>query len=243
MIVWGLLLQAVLMGYPFPHVFHHDVDSPVLALELSQGESDIEAVLHRSDQAAAQAAGGLRWNTGLDLVFIPIYGFFLWSLARVFTNRTRVLTLFIAGTGLFDYLEDWRIFQALGGANPAIYLPSLLKWTLLGIVLVWIGVILLRSMSPVYSVATRRLLGLAFLVSGLLLLMAVTAGQLIGYSVIELALVIFSVLAVIQVFGLLGHYLSIPGATPKYVEDFCNERKKAGKESLRAVEPGAKAQN
>ena len=38
--------------------------------------------------------------------------------------------------------------------------------------------------------------------------------------------------------GLLGHYLVIPGITQKYVENFCEERKKTGKESLIAVEPG-----
>lgn len=31
-----------------------------------------------------------------------IYAFFLWPLARVFTNRTRLLAVFIAGTALFD---------------------------------------------------------------------------------------------------------------------------------------------
>lgn len=238
MIVWGLLLQGALWSYPFPHVFHHDVNSPGLALQISRDAEDIEAVLHRSDKESSKAVTSLGWNNGLDLVFIPIYTFFLWSLAKVFTNRTRLLALFIAGTGLFDYLEDVQIFRALGGENPPIYLPSLAKWGLFGIVLIWIGGIFLRSRIPVYSVATRRLLGMAYLISGLLTLIAVIGGQLIGYSLIELALLLFSALAVIQVFGLLGHYLSIPGATPKYVDDFCNERKKTGKESLRAVEPG-----
>jgi len=218
--------------------YRYDVNSPGLALQVSRGEADIEAVLHRSDKDSSKAITSLRTNNTLDLVFIPIYAFFLWSLARVFTSRTRLLTVFIIGTAFFDYLEDWRIFQALDGANPAIYLPSLAKWGLLGIVLIWIGAIFLGSVSPVYSVATKRLLGVAYLISGLLLLIAVIGGQLIGYSLIELAILLFSVLAVIQVFGLLGHYLSIPGLTPKYVDDFCNERKKAGKQSIRAVEPG-----
>ena len=251
MIVWGLVLYLVLMSYPFPHVFHHDVNSPGLALQVSRGADDIQAVLHRpkpkladpikqaaAEAAAAKARASLGWNNGLDLVFIPLYTFFLWSLARVFTNRTRLLALFIGGTGLFDYVEDWRIFQALHGEDPAIDLPSLAKWGLLGIVLIWISAIFLRSMSPVYSVATKRLLGGAYLISGLLLLIAVIGGRLIGYSLIELAIMVFSALAVIQVFGLLGQYLSIPGMAPKYVNDFCNERKKAGKGSLRAVEPG-----
>jgi hypothetical protein len=240
MIVWGVLLQGALRSYPFSHAFHHDVNSPGLALQISRGAEDIDAVLHRSDAASVKAVASLGWNNGLDLIFIPIYTVFLWSLARVFTSRTRLLTVFLAGTALFDYLEDWRIFQALGGENPAIYLPSLAKWGLVGIVLIWIGVIFLRSKIPVYSVATRRLVGITYLISGLLTLIAVIDGQLIGYSLIELALVLFSVLAVIQVFGLLGHYLSIPGAMPKYVDDFCNRRKKAGQESLRAVERGIK---
>jgi hypothetical protein len=242
-IAWATVMLRVPPKYPFPHIFNHDVDAPVLALELSHDEDDIELVLHRKETTAdksdltAQAKDYERKNNVLDLVFIPLYTFFLWSLARVFTNRARLLTALIIGVGLFDYLEDWRIYRALNGENPAIFVPSLAKWGLLGLVLFGTGIILVRSKSPVYALATKRLLAIAYFISGLLMLVAVALGDWIGYSLIEVAFRALLLLIVVNVVGLLGHYLAIPGIKPKFVENFCEERKKAGKESLRAVEP------
>ena len=119
-IAWGALLMWELNRYPFPHIFPYDINSPVLALELSHGASDIDAVLHRPEPNNAPLAKHIMWVVNvLDLVFIPIYGFFLWSLARVFTARIRVLTWLVVGTALFDYLEDWQIFKALERRQPA----------------------------------------------------------------------------------------------------------------------------
>src|SRR5580704_4781441 len=238
MIVWIAVMAWVPPKYPFPHIFHHDVASPVLALEISRDADDIEAVLHRADPQAKQAAGFERVSNRLDLIFIPLYAFFFWSMARVFTGRTRLLTLFILGTALFDYAEDWLIFRVLDGENPAIFIPSLAKWGLLGVVLLGTAVILLRSRSPVYSLSTKRLLAIAYFISGMLLLISVAFGVRIGYSLIALAIQLLAFVVVVHVIGFLGHYLAIPGITQKYVENFCEERKKIGKESLIAVEPG-----
>ncbi|MGD0297227.1 MAG: hypothetical protein ABSE86_08920 [Bryobacteraceae bacterium] len=237
MIAWIVVMGYVPPKYPFPYIFHHDVASPILALEISRDADDIEAVLHRADPLAKQAASFERVSNQLDLIFIPLYAFFFWSLARVFAERTRLLTLFILGTALFDYAEDWQIFRALDGENPAIFIPSLVKWGLLGVVLLGTGIILLRSRSPVYSLATKRLLAIAYFISGLLLLIAVAFGTRIGYSLIALAIQLLAFVVVVHVIGFLGHYLAIPGITQKYVENFCEERKKIGKESLIAVEP------
>jgi hypothetical protein len=239
MIAWTVVLACAPPKYPFPHIFHHDVALPILALEISRDAGDIEAVLHRADpQAKQQAADFERVSNQLDLIFIPLYAFFLWSLARVFTDRTRLLTLLILGTALFDYAEDWQIFRALDGQNPAIFIPSLAKWGTLGVVLLGTGIILLRSRSPVYSPTTKRLLAIAYFISGLLLIVSVAFGTRIGYSLIPLANQLLAFVVVVHVIGFLGHYLAIPGITPKYVENFCEERKKIGKESLIAVEPG-----
>jgi hypothetical protein len=253
-IAWAIVMTRVPPEYPFPHIFNHDVAAPVLALELSHNEGDIQMVLHRKeakedkedkngstaqkkDRKRKQAFDYERKNNYLDLVLIPLYTFFLWSLARVFTNRARLLTALIIGAGLFDYVEDWRIDSALNGENPAIFIPSLMKWGLVGLVLFGTGIILVRSKSPVYSLATKRLLAVAYFISGLLMLIAVALGDWIGYSLIELGFRVFGLLIVINVVGLLGHYLAIPGIRPKFVENFCEERKKAGKELLIAVEP------
>jgi hypothetical protein len=240
MILWAFMMMRVLSKYPFPHVFHHDVDSPGIALQISHDATDIDMVLHRSDPDAGTAKSALLRNNQLDLVFIPLYAFFLWSLARVFTDRTKLMAGVIIGTALFDYWEDWRIFRALDGSDPAIFVPSLAKWALLGLALIGIGSILIRSTSPVYSVATKGLLGVAYLIAGSLLVVSVAAGEWIGYSLIEAGAALFALLTVVQVIGLLGHYLAIPGMAPDYVDDFCEERKKTGKESLLAVKPGGR---
>jgi hypothetical protein len=243
MIAWIVVMAKVPPKYPFPHSFHHDVASPILALEISRNADDIEAVLHRHDSQAKedakdQAAKCERISNYLDLVFIPLYAFFFWSLARVFTDRTRLLTVLIVGAALFDYAEDWLISLALDGENPAIYIPSLAKWGLLGLVLVGTGIILLRSRSPVYSLPTKRLLAIAYFIAGLLMILSVALGSIIGYSLIGLAIMLVALLVVIHLVGFLGHFLKIPGIMLTYVENFCEERKKAGKESLTAVKPG-----
>src|SRR3954447_16319662 len=185
----ALVLWRMESHYPYPHVFHHDVNSPVVALEVSRTPDDINAVLHRNDkdEQHAHAAQHAIWLATLgDLFFIPCYAFVLWASARLFTNRTQPLTLLlIAAMALFDYIENWQIFRALDGANPAIYIPSLVKWGIFALILLWTTAILLRSSEQVYSLETRRLLGIAYLVSGLLIAIAVTGGTLIGYSFIE----------------------------------------------------------
>ena len=263
-IAWAALLIFLPPKYPFPHDFHHDIDSPILALEISRGGGDINQVLrpgptpqaeaeecdlgtgdHNPTAAACEAqAHDYEFKSNeLDLIFIPLYAFFLWSSARVFTQRTRLLALLILGAAAFDYLEDWQIFQALNGMSPAIYVPSLIKWALLGLVLFSTGIILLRSKSAIYSLPTKRLLSIAYFLSGVLLLLAVAFGSWIGYSLIELATTLFSVVLVVHVIGFLGHYVAIPGIQQKFVENFCEERKKAGQESLIAVkaEPAGKS--
>lgn len=240
-IAWAALLTLFTSPpkqYPFPLIFPYDVSQPVLALELSHGANDIDAVLHRGEPDKAPVAKRVMWlGNVLDLVFIPIYAFFLWSAACLFGGAGRGLTLLILGTALFDYLEDWQIFRALDGVNPPIYLASLVKWGLLGLTLLLTAVLLFRSASPVYSLPTKRLLGLAYLASGGLMIAAVSLGQWIGYSYIELGLRVFSFVAVVHLIGLLGPYLSIPGISQKYVENFCEERKRVEKGLLVAVKP------
>ena len=234
-VVWSALIIGAASQYPYPHVFHHDVDSPVIALELSQDAGDIDAVLHRAGKQKEAAAASMTNVNRLDLIFIPLYAFSIWTLARAFTTRTRLLTVGILATMLFDYLEDWQIFRAIGGANPPIYIPSLIKWGLLGLVFVGLSLILLASSSPVYTLSTKRLLAIGYLVSGVLILVDVAIGGSIGYSHIELAVTIFSLLLVVNVVGFLGHYLAMRPMMQTYVEDFCKVRGKAGAGSMKAV--------
>jgi hypothetical protein len=239
-IVVALVLSRMESRYPYPHVFHHDVDSPVVALEISHTPDDINAVLHRHYKNKEQvlAAHHAIWLATLwDLFFIPCYAFFLWASARLFTARTQPLILLIAAMALLDYVENWQIFRALDGANPAIYVPSLMKWGLFALVLFWTAVVLLRSSGQVYSLETRRLLGIAYLVSGLLIAIAVVAGDWIGYSFIELGTQLFSILVLIHAVGLLGPYLALRGITQQFVPDYGEQRHALAKQGRAAVEP------
>ena len=175
-IVWGLVMAYYVGQYPYPHVFNHDVDSPVVALELSRGQRDIDKVLHRrhtespttpKSNPAVQNMALLNW---LDLAFIPLYTFSIWSLARVFATRTRRLAILVAGVAVFDYLEDGQIFRALAGQNPPIFIPSLIKWGLLGVVFLVLSRILLISKSAVYRLPTKRLMAIAYFAAGVVIL-------------------------------------------------------------------------
>lgn len=240
-VAWGLLMTHYVRQYPYPHIFHHDVDSPVIALELSRDARDIEAVLHRSPAEKQPvpvknpAVDNMALVNWLDLVFIPLYAFSIWSFARVFATKTRLLAVGVIGAALFHYIEDWQIFHALAGRNPAIFIPSLVKWGLLGMVFVVLARILLKSTVPVYTLSTKRLLAIGYFVSGVLILVDVAFGQWIGYSHIALGIGIFSALLLVNAVGLIGHYFAIPGIKQTFVKNFCEERKKRGGSSVTAV--------
>jgi len=255
-IIWAVVLMLAPPKYPFPHRFNHDIDAPVLAMELSRGPDDLDRILRPGatpqaevgecylgaevhDKTAqvceAQARQFEYVSNELDLVFIPLYAFSLWTLARIFANRVALITLLITGTVLCDYLEDWQIFRALKGESSASYVPSLIKWALFGLVLIGTGIILLRSKNLVYSLPTKRLLSIAYFASGLLYVVSVAFGAWIGYSLIDLATGVFGFLLVVHVIGFLGPYLAVPEIKLTFVDNFCEVRKTAGRESLIAV--------
>src|SRR6266478_2641691 len=60
-IAWALLMGWAANQYPFPHIFHHDIGAPVLALELSSDGPEIDTVLHRSEkEKTARAVDTMR---------------------------------------------------------------------------------------------------------------------------------------------------------------------------------------
>jgi hypothetical protein len=228
--VWAIVILTVTNSYPYPHIFDHGADSPVMALEMAHGENDIEAVLHRHDASdpkdRRKAAESMKKVNDFDLFFIPLYALSCWSLARVFAGKTKLLAICICAAALFDYLEDWQIYRSLWGENPEVYLPSLVKWGFLGVVFLLLSGIFVKSASAVYSLSTKRLLAVGYFIAGGLILMDVALGSLIGYSHIALGMTIFSALLIVHIVGLLGHYLAIPGIKQTFVEDFCEQRKK-----------------
>jgi len=252
---WLFLMMRLLPNgdtdNPFGHGFSADISSPVLALELSRTTDDVEKILHRRAGPAAvaeRAIGALRLNTLLDLVFIPLYVGYLILLARLFTaslpgvpvSRLRNwVTAAAVGAGVFDYVEDWFMFSTLGGAEPLEFAPSVIKWLLLAVTLLLLGCCIVRSGAPVYSFATRALLGSAHVVAGLLMLIGVVFAPLIGYSCLELGNSVFGVTVAVNVVGLLGPSVAqfFPGHDVAYVKDFCEKLRRgiATPPAVRAV--------
>jgi hypothetical protein len=195
----------------------------------------------------ALAVSALRTNTFEDFLFIVLYTFFLWRFARLLATRangTRMVLAKVVGwvvalaTGLADCLENVGIIRALRANGltdemaAAIRWPSSCKWVLFGVALLLTSAILLRSASPLYSLATRRLLAVGYAISGALLFV----GPLRPHF-IESGTALFALLVFINMVALLGPYVGrlAPENIPDYVTDFW-QRKKEGKADL-AVRP------
>jgi len=241
----GLWMSIDLRRYGCEHAFHHDIDSPVLAVELASNAAELKSAIEPtcSDQPEAsrlaaqhQAKSALLRNTVADCFFIPLYTLFVWSFGSLFAVRAggvrmrlrHMLAGVTIGTALADYVENVGIFRSLG-LEPSDVLaqltcwPSRCKWTLLATALWLTAVILFRSEHQMYSLPTRRLFGVGYVVSGALLVAGLWRPVLI-----ELALRLFAVIVVLQIFALLGPYVAdwIPADSPTYEEDFCDRHKK-----------------
>jgi hypothetical protein len=222
------LLSAGPAAYTLPHRFPHDIDSPVLALELASEKSDIDAVLQKntSDPANTRdAKRALHLDTVLDLVFIAIYTTYLILLARLFGCGGKWVLAAIIGAAIFDYIEDVCIFLTIAGTGPPPFVPSLIKWGLLAVGLALIGKGLLQGGAAVYSFATNTLLGVAHLAAAVLILVAAVFGRFIGYSLLELGNEIFAITVFVNLVGLLGPEVAswFPGKDIPYVNDFCSK--------------------
>jgi hypothetical protein len=195
---------------------------------------------------SALAISALQTNTREDFVFIVLYVLFLWRFAELLAIRPdgtrmglgKVVGAVALATGVSDCLENFGILRALDaeqltdGMADAIRRPSSCKWALFGVALLLTSVILLRSTSRLYSLATRRLLAIGYALSGALLV----AGYWHPHS-IESGTGLFALLVFINVVALLGPYAAklVPESFPEYVTDFC-QRKKEGKAEV-AVHP------
>jgi hypothetical protein len=187
-------------------------------------------------QAYQRAVSGLRTNTHEDFVFIVLYNLFLWKFAALFavsgrgkpTLHRKIMAGLVILTAAFDCLENFGILRALNASSltdsiaHAIFLPSLCKWGLFGGALLWTGWILARSESPIYSLATRRLMALAYGSAGGLLLVGLAIPH-----VIELATDMFIMLVLANIIGLLGPWFEarfLRPNPPEYVKDFCHQK-------------------
>ncbi len=234
--LWNLAYRQA-TKYPCEHAFHDGIDSPILALELASNAGELKSVINPecAEPLQHQAQRAIQRDTDADCFLIPLYTLFIWSFGRLFAVREdgarqgirHLLGGIMILTAGADYTENFGIFRALK-TQPSDWVakqiswPSRTKWVLLGIGLLLVTRILLRSGNKIYSIAARRLFGIGYFLCAATIISAVWRPSLLG-----LGLELFSVLVVFQIVALLGPYVAgwIPPTLPKYEDNFC-ERKK-----------------
>jgi len=236
--VLGMWMLLGLRHYTLEHNFQHDIDSPVLALELASNSHELESVLNppsAAEDAKTQSRAALQSNTYEDCLFIVLYSLFLWTFADLFAGPDKVsrvnrwiLAVVIVATALCDYAENLGIFRVLrtqqftDALAQQVCWPSRCKWLFFGGALLITATLLLLSHKKIYSLATRRLLAIAYAAAGLLIVTG------LGYPpFIELGVNVFGLTVVINLVALLGAYMSewIPPTIPEFVTDFCDDKK------------------
>lgn len=222
-VLWSVLMITLFnlgpVSYPFPHRFAYEIDSPILALELARSPRDIDAVLQNNNAGSAQAHRALFWNTVLDCVFIPLYSGYLILFGLSYQPRPifrKVLTAYVIAVAVFDYLENTLMFLAVRGSSPPVFIPSTIKWLLLGLVLFLTTVLLLRPNPGPYSLSTSRLLGLVYLAAGALIFLGtlVFGAILNNYALLELGTKIFALTVLFNAVGLLARRRPMPPQPP-----------------------------
>lgn len=221
------IMAKDLERYPWPELFHDgEIKKPILAVELARDRKDLIEVLRTTNPAMALARAhgcadkdqrdpvcAVRTNTLQDCFFIPLYSGLLLCLALLFCKMPPRRWLGMAGAALaitvalLDYAENRGIFKALrteeitDQAAQAISNPSRAKWMLLGVTLLFIGLLICISMLPNFRVWVRWLLSASYWIAGLMLLAATAR-----YPLFALATPLFGVLLLISAGGLLGPF-------------------------------------
>ena len=217
--------------YSFEHRFHHDIDSPVLALELARDPSDIDAVLQRGDasnpdpEKSNKAIRALFLNTVLDCFFIPLYAGYLILFGFTYHPEgfARGVLIGVAiMTGIFDYVENILMFGVLAGRAVPVYIPSLIKWALLALVLLVLGKLLVSRPPGPYSIPTRRLLAVLHIGAALLILLGAVFTE---YPWLALGVKLFAFTLLINVIGLFGPVLALDAVRQVSIPDFCEKRR------------------
>lgn len=217
---------------PRPKSFHdHQIMSPILAVELARNRDDLIEVLQTTNPAVTLSwpngcgfeiqrgpVCAVRINTIQDCFFIPLYSGLLLCMALLFSRTPRRGWLGMAGAVLavtvavFDYAENRGIFRALGANSLtdqtalAISNPSRAKWILLGVTLLFIGLLICISRLPNFRAWVRWVLGISYGFVGLTLLVAATAQT----ALFALGTPLFGLLIIVSAVGLIGPFFKRP---------------------------------
>ncbi|MBV8867334.1 MAG: hypothetical protein JO210_18195, partial [Acidobacteriaceae bacterium] len=127
-----------------------------------------------------------------------------------------------AATAILDYIENLLMFAALAGRAVPVYIPSLIKWSLLATVLLLIAKLLLSHHPGPYSVPTRRLFAFLHIGAAVLILLAVMFSE---YPWLALGVQVFAFTVLINVIGLFGPVLAVNAVRQVSIPDFCEKRR------------------
>lgn len=243
-----------LKRYPCEHAFHHQIDSPVLAIELASTRAEVETVLAPacasyfeiySDEAQRAAAyiearrvthSALLRDTIADCFFIPLYTLFIWSFGSLFAVDNpkpriflpRALAIATIATAISDYAENIGIFRSLALGPSDI----LAQWTSWPSRFKW--TMFAVSLLLTFVILLRSQNPMYSLATRRLFALGyLTTGTLLAMGVwrptlIGLGLQIYAVIVLLQIIALLGPYIAplFPPDTPSYEDDFCQRRRK-----------------
>ena len=149
-----------------------------------------------SPHNAARAIALITANTWEDLLFIPAYALFVYCLASLAVassdgkgkTLSRIVGVLILLAAIFDYLEDLGIFTSLKAntLNSSVIshtrAVSLAKWSLIGVSLLLVGIILLRAGDALYGRVLRNVLGWLAIAAGALMLISTLLPGLMLYA-------------------------------------------------------------
>lgn len=163
--------QATVARYPSGE-FHHDLTSPVLAIELAASPDEVSSIFSVDPSHKLNLRGMLYWNTVFDCAFILAYSAFLWTLSEGLgrAGLRPVIRILICATAIADYGENAGLFQTLRGSGWASWtLPaSLVKWGLFNFVLLLIAAQLWKTRLRPYDRTITGILTIVVFAAGLI---------------------------------------------------------------------------
>lgn len=145
---------------------------------------------------AAKAIALIIADTWEDLLFIPVYALFIYSFAAlevaVSDGKGKLLSQMVGVSillaAIFDYLEDLGIFTSLKADTLDLSVishtraVSLAKWSLIGVSLMLVGIILLRAGDSLYGSVLRNILSWLAIAAGIMMLVSTLLPGLMLYA-------------------------------------------------------------
>jgi hypothetical protein len=176
LIVSSGLLWFTTRGYP-DRPAPADFYGPILSVELAKTPEDLQWALGDCDlKNGPRIHSIVFWNTVVDLLFIPCYAGFVTAFSGFLATRLKPMQWaanvprdLIVFAALTDFVEDGGIFYALNHTDSGIFwiaIPSLVKWTLLYLSILSLGILFLAVKDAPFAQPLTGIVTLLVLASG-----------------------------------------------------------------------------